>query len=319
MKTVRKDSRQDAAPASLIDTFAMTDNDAPFELDAADVRRSFDRAARSYDANAPLQREVRERLLEKLDLVTLAPRAILDAGCGTGGALKPLAKRFAKAELVALDIAPAMLREARRQKPWFRRLRTVEGNLARMPLEADSVDLVFSNLALQWVTEPDAAFREFRRVLRGGGLLTFSTFGPDTLKELRAAWSAVDGYTHVNRFLDLHDIGDALVRAGFSEVVMDVEHCTLTYAAARDLLRDLKAIGAHNVNAGRAHGLTGRKRFAAFEHAYETFRADGRLPATYEVVYGTAWLPELPKGVRYVDQDGVSVDALRASLKERRK
>lgn len=296
----------------------MTDDREQFELEAAEVRRAFDRAAADYDAHAPLQHEVRERLLEKLELVTLEPRAVLDAGCGTGGALKPLAKHFRQAELVALDIAPAMLREARRRKPWFRRLRAIEGRLEEMPLPADSVDVVFSNLALQWVNDPGDAFREFRRVLRGGGLLVFSTFGPDTLKELRAAWSEVDGFTHVNRFYDLHDIGDALVRTGFSEVVMDVEHFTLTYATARDLLHDLKAIGAHNVNAGRAHGLTGRKRFAAFERAYEAFRVDGRLPATYEVVYGTAWLPELPPGVRYVEDGGVSAEDLRRSLKERK-
>ena len=289
-----------------------------FELDLQQVRRAFDRAARDYDANAPLQREVRERLLENLELVTLEPHAILDAGCGPGGALKPLAKRFRKAKLYALDIAPAMLVEARRRKPWFRSLETVEGDLARMPLESDSVGLVFSNLALQWANDPDAVFREFRRVMKGGGLLLFSTFGPDTLRELRSAWSAVDGLTHVNRFLDLHDIGDALVRTGFTEVVMDTEHFTLTYDDVRGLLRDLKVIGAHNVNAGRAHGLTGRRRFAAFEQAYERFRDDGRLPATYEVVYGTAWLPELPKGVRYVEDGAVSVDALRSSLRERR-
>lgn len=271
-------------------------------LDHNAVRRSFDRAAATYDAHAPLQREVRSRLLEKLDLVALEPGSILDAGCGPGGALKPLAKRFSQADLIALDIAPAMLEAAKGEKPWFRTLRTVVGDLTRMPLEGDSVDLVFSSLALQWVNEPDHAFREFRRVLRGGGLLVFSTFGPHTLKELRAAWSTVDQDTHVNRFFDLHDLGDALVRAGFVEVVMDVEHFTLTYSTASELLRDLKAIGAHNVNAGRAQGLTGKERFAAFEQAYETFREDGRLPATYEVVYGTAWLPELPKGVRYVDE-----------------
>ncbi|HEX6929127.1 MAG TPA: methyltransferase domain-containing protein, partial [Gammaproteobacteria bacterium] len=216
-----------------------------------------------------------------------------------------------------LDIAPGMLAEARRHKPWFRKLATVEGDLSSMPLADDSVDLVFSSLALQWLNDPDAAFTEFRRVLRGGGLIVFSTFGPDTLKELRTAWSLVDGFTHVNRFLDLHDIGDALVRTGFTEVVMDVEHFTLTYDRAVGLLRDLKAIGAHNVNAGRAHGLTGRKRFAAFEAAYENFRVNGKLPATYEVVYGTAWLPEQPKGVRYVQDGAVSVEALRKSLKER--
>lgn len=296
----------------------MNEHDSKYALDLELVRRSFDRAAKDYDAHAPLQREVRERLLEKLELVTLQPNAILDAGCGPGGALPPLAKRFRKSELLALDIAPGMLAEARRRKPWFRKLTTLEGDLAAMPLADDSVDLVFSNLALQWANEPDAAFGEFRRVLRGGGLLVFSTFGPDTLQELRDAWSAVDGYTHVNRFLDLHDIGDALVRAGFTEVVMDVEHFTLTYDRVQGLLRDLKAIGAHNVNAGRAHGLTGRRRFAAFEQAYEEFRSNGKLPATYEVVYGTAWLPELPKGVRYVQDGAVSVADLRRSLQERK-
>lgn len=295
----------------------MTGDDNAFRLDPAQVKRSFDRAAKHYDEHAPLQREVRARLLEKLELVSLQPETVLDAGCGPGAALKPLAGQFPKAKLVALDIAPAMLAEARRRKPWFRRLQTVEGDLAAMPLDDDSVDVVFSNLALQWANDPDAVFGEFRRVLRGGGLVVFSTFGPDTLRELRAAWSEVDGFTHVNRFLDLHDIGDALVRAGFTEVVMDAEHFTLTYGSARDLLRDLKMIGAHNVNAGRAHGLTGRKRFAAFEQAYEAFRTAGRLPATYEVVYGTAWLPERPPGVRYVRDGGVSVDDLRRSLKER--
>lgn len=295
----------------------MTDNEH-FELDVAQVKRAFNRAAKDYDAHAPLQREVRERLLEKLDLVTLQPQAVLDAGCGPGGALKPLARRFPKAELVALDIAPAMLAQARKHKPWFRALKTVEGDLEHMPLADGSIDLVFSSLALQWVNAPDEAFAEFRRVLRGGGLLVFSTFGPDTLRELREAWSQIDGFTHVNRFLDLHDVGDALVRAGFTEVVMDVEHFTLTYDDTRSLLRDLKIIGAHNVNAGRAHGLTGRRRFAAFEQAYEKFRVDGRLPATYEVVYGTAWLPELPKGVRYVRDGTVSAEDLRRSLKERK-
>ena len=245
---------------------------------------------------------MREHLLEKLDLVTLEPKTVLDAGCGTGRALKPLAKRFSKADLVALDIAPGMLREAKRNKPWFRKLDLVQGSLDDMPLGDDCVDLVFSSLAMQWVNDLDASLREFRRVLRHGGLFTFATFGPDTLKELRTAFSEVDGFNHVNRFLDLHDIGDALVRAGFVEVVMDVEHFTLTYDTATELMRDLKRIGAHNVTAGRSHGLMTRKRLQAVNAAYEQFRENGRLPATYEVVYGTAWLPRLPEGVRYLDE-----------------
>jgi malonyl-CoA O-methyltransferase len=134
-------------------------------------------------------------------------------------------------------------------------------------------------------------FRECRRVLKPGGLLTFTTFGPDTLVELRRAWAAADGHTHVNRFIDMHDLGDALVRSGFAEPVMDVERFTLTYAEVRDLMRDLKAIGAHNANAGRPRGLTGRGALARMTEAYEEYRRDGRLPATHEVVYGQAWRP----------------------------
>jgi malonyl-CoA O-methyltransferase len=134
-------------------------------------------------------------------------------------------------------------------------------------------------------------FRECARVLRPGGLLTFTSFGPDTLKELRAAWASADDFTHVNRFIDMHDLGDALLRAGLAEPVMDVERYTLTYTDVRALMRDLKAIGAHNVNAGRPRGLTGRRALERMTAAYERERRDGCLPATYEVVYGQAWAP----------------------------
>ncbi|MDX1455389.1 MAG: malonyl-ACP O-methyltransferase BioC [Gammaproteobacteria bacterium] len=307
----------------------MTEHDEhDFELEMEAVRRAFDRAAADYDAHTPLQSTVRERLLEKLELVTLEPKVVLDAGCGTGRAIPALAKRFRKAELLALDLAPGMLREARKHKPWFRKLATLEGRLEAMPLGDDRVDVLFSSLAMQWLNDLDAALEEFKRVMRPGGLLTFATFGPDTLRELRSAWSEVDGFNHVNRFLDLHDVGDALVRAGFSEVVMDVEHFTLTYDSARDLMRDLKVIGAHNVTAGRSRGLMGRKKLAAVEQAYEAFRADfdgeQKLPATYEVVYGTAWLPEHAKqhrdhamGVGREGEVSVSLDSLRSSLKKK--
>jgi malonyl-CoA O-methyltransferase len=182
-----------------------------------------------------------------------------------------------------------MLRAAGRQRSWLRRFDRVCADALRMPLARASVDLIYSNLLLQWCNDPDAVFAEFKRVLRPHGLLTFSTFGPDTLKELRAAWASVDDYTHVNRFLDMHDIGDALVRAGLAEPVLDVERFTLTYEDAMSLMKDLKAIGAHNVTAGRPAGLTGRGRLESMLAAYEQQRTDGRLPATYEVVYGRAW------------------------------
>jgi malonyl-CoA O-methyltransferase len=263
----------------------------PFDIDLARVRSSFGRAAHDYDAAALLQAQVRNELLERLDIVRLEPAVVLDLGAGTGHASIALKRRYRGSQVIALDLAEGMLREAGRRQTLLRRFRRVCGHAAALPLRDASVDLVFSNLMLQWCNDPDAVFRECRRVLRPGGLLTFTTFGPDTLVELRRAWADADGHTHVNRFIDMHDLGDALVRAGLAEPVMDVERCTLTYAGVRDLMRDLKAIGAHNANAGRPRGLTGKGALARMTAAYETNRRDGRLPATYEVVYGHAWCP----------------------------
>jgi malonyl-CoA O-methyltransferase len=251
----------------------------PFRIDGARVRRSFGRSARGYDATAVLQQRVRDELLERLDLVRLEPGTVLDLGAGTGHASRALQRRYRSSRVVALDLAEGMLREANRQQPLLRRFRRVCGNAAALPLRDGSVELVFSNLMLQWCNDPDAVFRECRRVLQPGGLLTFATFGPDTLVELRRAWAAADGYAHVNRFIDMHDLGDALVRSGLAEPVMDVERYTLTYAEVRDLMHDLKAIGAHNANAGRPRGLTGKGALARMTAAYETLRQDGRLPA----------------------------------------
>jgi len=269
----------------------------PFDIDVARVRRSFGRSAREYDAAAVLQARVRDELLERLDVVRLEPAVVLDLGAGTGHASLALKRRYRSSQVVALDLAEGMLREAGRRQTLLRRFRRVCAHAASLPLRDASVDLVFSNLMLQWCNEPDAVFRECRRVLKPGGLLTFTTFGPDTLVELRRAWAAADGHTHVNRFIDMHDLGDALVRSGLAEPVMDVERFTLSYAEVRDLMRDLKAIGAHNANAGRPRGLTGRGALARMMAAYEECRRDGRLPATHEVVYGQAWRPTgAPRG-----------------------
>jgi len=269
----------------------------PFSLDRRRVRASFDAAASGYDAVAVIQAEVRARLLERLELFRITPRRILDAGCGTGHSARALLRHYRRADLVALDLAPGMLRAARTQRPWRRRLDPVCGDATALPLDDGSVDLVFSNLMLQWCDTPDQVFAEFRRVLRPGGLLLFTSFGPDTLKELRAAWGAADGHTHVSRFIDMHDLGDALMRTGFGEPVMDMEQLTLTYPDVRSLMRDLKTMGARNATAGRNPGLTGRRRLVAMEAHYERLRRDGRLPASWEVVYGHAWAAE-PRGSR---------------------
>jgi malonyl-CoA O-methyltransferase len=260
-------------------------------VDKGQARRAFERAAARYDEVAVLQREIGRRMLERLDYVRLEPRAELDAGCGTAELTVALAQRYPQAELVALDFAHGMVRRGRARDGWARAPQWVCGDVEALPLASQSVDLVYSNAVLQWSTDLPGVFAEFLRVLRPGGLLMFSTFGPDTLVELRAAWAAVDGYSHVSRFVDMHDIGDLLVGTRFAEPVMDCERLTVTYAAVDDLMRDLKTLGAYNVTAGRARGLTGRRRLDAMRAAYERFRADGRLPATYEVVYGHAWAP----------------------------
>jgi len=267
----------------------------PYLIDGGRVRRSFGRAARDYDAAAVLQSRVRAELLDRLEVVRLEPAVVLDLGAGTGHASLALKRRYRGAQVVALDLAPGMLQEAGRRQTLLRRFRRVCADAAALPLGTASVDLVFSNLMLQWCNDPDAVFRECRRVLKPGGLLTFTTFGPDTLVELRRAWTAAaDGHTHVNRFIDMHDLGDGLVRSGLAEPVLDVERYTLTYATVRELMRDLKAIGAHNATAGRPRGLTGRAAFERMAAEYETHRRADRLPATYEVVFGQAWAPMSP-------------------------
>ncbi|MCE2998979.1 MAG: malonyl-ACP O-methyltransferase BioC [Betaproteobacteria bacterium] len=267
-------------------------------IDKRAVRRSFDRAAAGYDAAAVLQQEVCARSLERLAFIKHQPLRILDAGCGTGNAWAGLGQRFPRAELIALDLAPAMLRTARSRLPWHRRWlgrvpAAVCGDLEALPLKAASIDLLWSNLALQWVNDLPAAFRELRRVLVPGGLLMFATFGPDTLKELRAAQPgpARGGF---NRFTDMHDIGDMLVAAGFADPVIDMEPFTLTYENVRAVMHDLKAIGAHSAAVDRPVALAGKSWLAALERNYEAFRRHGRLPATFEVIYGHAWAP-LPR------------------------
>lgn len=260
-------------------------------IDKEQARRSFERAADRYDEVALLQREIGDRMLERLDYVRLQPKVVLDAGCGTGVATDQLARRYKGARVVALDFAHGMLRHARRRGSLFRRPRCVCADLERLPLADRSVDLLFSSSALQWSVDLPGTFAEFLRVLRPGGLLMFSTFGPDTLKELRASWAAVDGHSHVSPFPDMHDIGDHLVHGRFADPVMDAEWMTVTYGTVDELMRDLKLLGAHNATTGRARGMTGKGRLAAMRAAYEPFRVDGRLPATYEVIYGHAWAP----------------------------
>lgn len=260
-------------------------------IDKRSARRAFEQSAADYDAAAVLQREIGSRMLERLDYVRLEPKTVLDLGAGTGYAVDALQQRYRKARVLALDFAYDMLRIARRRGSMLRRPRCVCADAESLPLADGSVDLIFSNATLQWCNDLDRTFGELLRVLRPGGLLMFTTFGPDTLKELRDAWTAADGHSHVSPFLDMHDVGDALVRAGFAEPVIDAERLTVTYESVRALMTDLKVLGTRNATVERPRGLTGRARLRAMEQAYEAYRTHGRLPASYEVVYGHAWAP----------------------------
>lgn len=276
-------------------------------LEKQRVRAAFDAAAERYDDVAILQREIGERIIERLELVKLKPANILDIGAGTGVGTEALALRYPQARVVALDLAPNMLKQARRRGSWFSRCKAqllkrrgfVCGDAEHLPFADHSFDLIYSNATLQWCADLDHTFSELIRVLCPGGLLMFSTFGPDTLKELRASWQAADASrtgsleqtAHVHDFIDMHDIGDAMLRAGLADPVMDVENFTLTYPDVYQLMRELKTLGANNVTHGRRSTLTGKHRLKQMITAYEHFRTNGHLPATYEVVYGHAWAP----------------------------
>jgi malonyl-CoA O-methyltransferase len=268
-----------------------------FKIDKRQVRQAFSRAAQHYDAAAVLQREVCSRMLEKLDCIKLAPERVLDIGSGTGWGTRQLADRYSRAEITALDIAIGMLQVARGTSSWWNKLFSggrenfLCADVEALPIASSSVEMVWSNLALQWCNDLPATFAELQRVLKVDGLLIFSSFGVDTLQELRIAFNDVDGYNHLSRFADMHDIGDMLVAAGFADPVMEMEKITLTYNDVRAVMQDLKSIGAHNATAGRAPGMMGKAAWQRITENYEKLRRDGKLPATFEIIYGHAWKP----------------------------
>lgn len=286
-------------------------------LDKHAMRRSFDRAASSYDQHAVLQREVESRLFERLEFRRIEPVTILDLGCGTGSASRLLAGQFQQAKVIALDWSPCMLKQAdaenRADSDLVGKVHPLNADMHLLPLAARSVDLVFSNLALQWSYDLPAIFREFRRVMKAQAMLVFTSFGPDTLHELKQAWRAVDDLPHVNDFPDMHDIGDELLAAGFREPVMDTERLTLEYPDVMALMRELKSLGEQNSASRRLRGLTGKKRMAGMLQAYEQFQRDARYPASFEVIYGAAFAPAEGQPVKTPEGDVAtfSVDMLR--------
>ena len=255
----------------------------PGRVDARLARRRFDRAAASYAQATRLEAEIGARMLDRLDYVKLAPRRILDAGSGPPQRI--LGKRYPRADVIALDYSFGMLRAGSSWLDFFRKKTAICADFARLPLASGAVDLTWSNMALHWAADPAAALREFHRVLATEGLLMFSTLGPDTLAELRAA----AGAARVHAFADMHDLGDMLVAAGFAEPVMDMERVTMVYESGDALLGDLRASGQTCALGGGARGLAGRRFRAALGERLDAQRRDGKLSVSYEVVYGHAW------------------------------
>jgi len=283
-----------------------------FALDGRFARRSFERASTHYDASAVLQSQVRALLLARLDLTAIKARVIIDAGAGTGHACKALKKRYPRARVIAVDYALGMLRAASAQRAWLRPFDRVCANACALPFASQSVDMILSNFLVHWC-DPGALFREFRRVLAPRGLLSFTSLGPDSLQELRGAWSSVDAASRVHRFIDMHDLGDELVRSGFAAPVLDVERYTLQFANLPAVLAELRGAGASNATVARPKGLTGKNKFSALSAAYETYRHAGRLPATFEVIFAQAWTP-VAAAPHVPTPAGISLRDLRAKL-----
>ena len=300
-------------------------------FDARQVRRAFSRSAASYEAAAGLQHAVEVRLLESLDylddpaLQRAPPRRVLDLGSGTGRASRAMQARWPKAEVVSLDLALPMLREGRAAarpggwlaNPFARRPLPVCADARALPLADASVDVLFSNLCLQWVEDLDAVLAGFRRVLKPHGLLLFSTFGPATLWELREAFAQADDVPHVSPFADIAGVGDALVRAGFHQPVLDREDERTHYQDLPSLMRELRAIGATNALASRRHTLTGRTRFRVAAEAYEAHRDARGLPASWEILSAMAWAPEAGTPIREGGVDVTAVPLSRIPIRRR--
>jgi malonyl-CoA O-methyltransferase len=272
-------------------------SERPSAIDVRAARRRFDRAATAYAAASRLEAEVGARMLERLDYLKVAPRRILDAGSGPSREAKALAHRYRQSELIALDFSPAMLTSGERKLGFFRKKKLLCADLARLPLAAGSIGFIWSNMALHWAGDPLAAIKEFSRVLSPGGLLMFSTLGPDTLKELRAA----AGAARVHEFIDMHDLGDMLVEAGFAAPVMDMEILTMRYADAGTLLGDLRGGGQTSARLDRPRGLAG-KGFGRRLHAALGVDAHVPFAATYELIYGHGWkgAPRKPPDGRHI-------------------
>lgn len=260
-----------------------------------DIRRRFDRAAAGFEEAGFVHAVTRDGLLARLEPLVFEADRVLDLGAATGATGRQLRRRFRKADVVSLDLSASMLRTARRRKPWLMRAGFLQADAARLPFVQGSFDLVIANQLLPWIAEPDAVFGEIARVLRVGGVFAFASLGPDSLRELRNAWSAAEAAGkpapggHVNTFPDMHDVGDGLVRAGLRDPVLDVDRLEIRYEHTGKLFDDLTRIGGRNTLAARSPGLTGKQRFRRMLAALENATPGPGLSLDLEIVYGHCW------------------------------
>lgn len=254
-----------------------------------DVRRRFDLAAASFDEFDFVHAVTRDGLFARSELITVDAKTVVDLGCATGTACKPLAKRFRGARIVAVDQSATMLQLAAAKKPWFTKCSFVEAGADAMPLADQSVDVVFCNQLLPWVDDVPAVFDDVNRVLRKGGLFLFASLGPDSFAELRDAWRVSDEGEHVHHFADMHNIGDAAVRAGLSDPVLDVDRLKVRYENPASLFRDLAGSGARNCLADRQRSLTGKARFESMKRALQSADGEPGIELDLELVYGHCW------------------------------
>jgi len=281
----------------------------PHSVDTRQVRHNFTKAAANYNAVSLIQREIARRMLERLDFIRIQPQRILDLGCGTGFDLTALGERYPKAHVVGVDFCEAMLRaglperkHVRRVLPFLKSNKSslICADITHLPLPCASADLAWSNLAIHWIDDIPRAINEMYQAIRTDGLIMFSTLGPDSLKELRSAFS--DGCQHTQHFMDMHDYGDLLLASGFSDPVMDVDRLILTYSTLNDLFQDLRRNGAACAAHNRRRGLMGKQSWQSMQTRYEDYRQDGYYPASFEIIYGHAW-----KGASTKTGDGESI------------
>lgn len=258
-------------------------------LNRRDVQRRFDRAAATFDEADFVHAVTRRGILARLEPVRLDVSTILDLGAATGGAMPALRKQYRRARVISVDLSHRMLQRCAGRRGWWSRAAEVQGDAACLPFMDDSFDLVFANLLLPWIDAPATVLEEVARVLRPGGVFAFATLGPDSLLQLGRAWAGIDSGPHVNRFLDMHDVGDALVRSGLGAPVLDVDHLAVRYDDPQKLFRDLTAAGARNTLQHRRRSLTGKGRFSTMVRALAAATGEAAIEIDLELVYGHCW------------------------------